>query len=132
MSFNFEIIIPPGSYWLGDPCYFVSDEDWDEILKTSEFFTYPSGTVRGYTVYALGTMFGDGTYVGSDGFDYPVDAGVIGLVPVGLAIKPDDKPPAGQLITTNLPTAFGYSNGSIYFGGYSINTSGKYEDDEDE
>jgi hypothetical protein len=84
-----EVIVPKGSYVIGDPCYAVPDEDWDALLESCNYFQNPIGYVkRNFThkvfVLAFGTKWGDGSYRGTDGNEYGVDAGLLGLVPVEL------------------------------------------------
>ena len=56
-------IIPPGKYFLGDPCY----------------------ASREYSVLFDGfTAFGDGVYRSNRGGVFSVDSGTLGLVPWGL------------------------------------------------
>lgn len=80
-----EATLPAGRYVLGDPCYFVPDDSWDEALETSDFFqtrcygTFTTDDGRQATVVAFGTEYGDGVYSSSIGFDFGVDAGLIGL-----------------------------------------------------
>jgi len=74
--------VPAGEYALCDPCYAVADDDWMTLLESCDYFNEPVGTIKGFKVYAFDTMYGDGSYYGTDGFTYGVDAGLIGLTPV--------------------------------------------------
>lgn len=77
-----SVTIPPGEYYLGDPCYFFTYDDWDKVLATCDTFAKPVGRApNGDIVLGFVTAHGDGEYLGSDGFRYGVDAGLIGLVP---------------------------------------------------
>lgn len=49
-----------------------------------QWFRKSSWQVKKKNVYAFSTYRGDGTYRGSDGFEYDVDSGLIGLAPVEL------------------------------------------------
>jgi len=92
---------PAGEYFVGDPCYAVPDELWDEVLdetgylglfKTEESMTSGSheydgcgagGFVfRGHTILASRTAYGDGSYNGEDNVEYCVDSGTLGAVPI--------------------------------------------------
>lgn len=78
-----SVKVPAGEYYLGDPCYFFTHEDWDRVLPTCDTFEKPIGKApNGDPVLGFGTAYGDGSYRGSDGFEYGVDAGLIGLIPV--------------------------------------------------
>lgn len=80
------VMVPAGKYVLGDPCYVVPDDKWDQLLASCEYFQGgPIGKVDGHCVLGFGTKWGDGCYVDQYGFKYPVDAGLIGLVPIEFA-----------------------------------------------
>jgi hypothetical protein len=87
MSKHNEYIIPAGKYWLGDPCYIIPDEDWDDFLIKTDYFEYSLVEVKGYKVIGFHTYYGDGTYYDNFGNEYSVDSGTIGLVPVEIGIK---------------------------------------------
>lgn len=80
-----KVVVPAGKYVLGDPCYSISD-GWVDLLHTCDFFNDPIGTLRGHQVLGFQTCYGDGCYADQDGNEYPVDAGLIGLVPCELAV----------------------------------------------
>lgn len=88
------------THLVGDPCYFLHtvepkglphmEGQWvqgfcstlSEESKAEDFsghFDY-----QGHTIFVHGTAHGDGFYEGSDGRSYPVDAGIIGVIPVAL------------------------------------------------
>ena len=73
-------------FYIGDLCYAMPDELYYEIWgRTYNFddgmFNDPGSALQ----FAVGsTAYGDGMYKGSNGFWYPVDAGVIGVVPLEL------------------------------------------------
>ena len=84
---------------IGDPCYVLhtieaggatNDQLWVdsfcealEKAETQEGFT-GHFEYMGHPIFVHGTAFGDGSYEGSDGRTYPVDAGIIGAIPVQL------------------------------------------------
>lgn len=88
MSFSAEL--KAGQYWIGDPCYvFPNDgpmkDKWDEILAASDFFEkeMPAEIDNGkIQVWASFTAYGDGCYLSNMGDEFPVDAGLIGIVPL--------------------------------------------------
>lgn len=127
--------MPAGEYWVGDPCYAVPDERWMEWLEAADYMNEHSLLVAdldGHTVLGLGTAYGDGVFVGSDGFDYGVDAGLIGVVPVEVADYSDEKYPAGALmrrVEFTEPFECRYSNGTIILGNIRIDTDPE-EDEE--
>lgn len=79
-----------GLYWFGDPCYQVSDEEWDEIdWMTVDLYDGEGISSSKRTFYAARTSYGDGLYPAagmlggklvSDRFS--VDSGLLGVVPV--------------------------------------------------
>ena len=123
-----QVIVPAGKYWLCDPCYAVPENLWMQLLNSCDFFNAPVGTVtdsRGGVHHVLGfcTAYGDGCYVDQHGNTYPVDAGLIGLVPVELG-EPGG---FGTLVEFKTDTICINHSGKMQFGGYKINT----RDDED-
>lgn len=82
-----EVTMPAGDYYVGDPCYTVPDHLWMTWLEAADYETENilAAEVAGHPVLGIGGFGGDGVYAGSDGNEYPVDAGVLGLVPAALA-----------------------------------------------
>lgn len=84
-----SVTMPAGKYYVGDPCYSVPGHRWMEWLEAAKYdepgIRYLVADLDGRPVLGIGTMFGDGEYPGDDGNSYPVDAGLIGVVPVELA-----------------------------------------------
>jgi hypothetical protein len=78
-----KVTLPAGQYFIGDPCYAIPygpDKDyWHEATATSDCFTKD---INGFPFIGYSTYCGDGSYLGTDGYSYPVDAGVIGAVPM--------------------------------------------------
>lgn len=119
----FTVQVPTGRYVLGDPCYSVPNECWDELLASCEYFNEPIGTVNGIKVLAFSTKWGDGCYRDQFGHEYDVDAGLIGLVPISLAIKGDNVyTTIVDFIGSNICSTDG--NGLLTFGKYVIDTDG--------
>jgi len=131
---SFSVMVPPGIYVLGDPCYTVPDKDWHKLLKSCDYFNTPIGEVNGHKILGFSTMYGDGTYRGSDGKSYPVDAGLIGLVPyVYAAPTVRDNRAIVQLVKFDYNTLCTRSQeGSLQFGSITINTADDNFDDKEE
>lgn len=121
------VIVPAGTYWLGDPCYACPKALWSDLLDRSNCFAEPMGTVAGHNVYAFGTAHGDGTYLDREGNEYPVDAGLIGLTPVSLSIP---EPSGCHKITFNKDVECYSLDGVLYFGHVQIDTDPDDEEDE--
>lgn len=79
-------------FYIGDICYVLNDKLYHDFWGKEKgykdgVYTAP-GT--GLMFAVAGTAYGDGCFVDEDGYDYGVDAGVIGLVPVELIDKEHD------------------------------------------
>ena len=86
-----QITLPAGEYYVGDPCYSVShdaegSEARDAILTSSNIFDDRiKGSWNGFDVIASRTAYGDGVYTDqNDEYEFGVDAGLIGVIPVAL------------------------------------------------
>jgi hypothetical protein len=127
------VSVPAGKYWLGDPCYAVPDHLWHDLLDSSYCFENPIGKVKAddgkvHRVLAFGTAYGDGVYADQFGNQFPVDAGLIGLTPVGLA---EGVPFGATLVEFTYETVCMAQDGVMQFGKYKINTRDDEEDDDD-
>jgi len=127
------VSVPAGRYWLCDPCYAVPSNLWNDLLDSNNCFDNPVGKVKAsdgniYHVLAFGTAYGDGVYADQFGNQFPVDAGLIGLTPVGLA----ESVPFGATLVefTHDTTCWGHA-GVMDFGKHKINTRDDVVEDED-
>ncbi len=126
-----RVTVQAGEYYLGDPCYTVPHRLWHALLDSSNFFDSctPIGTVEGHQVLAFGTKYGDGTYRDQQGVKYPVDAGIIGLVPVALVEKTEangvEKSNCSRIIKFDRAVTCYSDDGVLHFGDYVIDTRGK-------
>jgi hypothetical protein len=78
-----HVIVPAGEYFLGDPSYAVPDDQWHPLLWSWADLSRPLGhMLDGTYIVAFPTAYGDGVYKDDHGHSYPVDAGLIGLVPI--------------------------------------------------
>lgn len=69
-------------FYIGDICYVLSDEVYHDFWGTKK--DYEDGVYElpsGLKFAVASTAYGDGLYHDDNGNDYPVDAGVIGVVP---------------------------------------------------
>lgn len=78
----------PGKYFIGDICYALPDKIYDEIW--GDKYKYEDGFYEEYGFATHRTMFGDGSYLGSDGFSYCVDAGNLGITNITTNQRYDD------------------------------------------
>lgn len=76
--------LPEGTYYIGDPCYVIEDKDlWEKCLASSEFFrTINHATINDITFYASSTGVGDGLFEDEIGNHYPVDSGLLSIIPI--------------------------------------------------
>lgn len=141
-----RVWVPAGKYLIGDPCYAVPDgprEDnakdmWSEAGESCGWWdASPVATVKvqgkEYNILGFGTAWGDGTYRGSDGFEYSVDAGLIGLVPLEIAdTKKYGDQEVNRVIEFDRETLCINNEGDMYFGNLRINTMASDEEVEEE
>lgn len=122
-----KVIVPAGKYFLGDPCYSVPNHLWDSLLRSCNFFKNPIGEVEGHNVLGFTTYYGDGLYRDNFENEFPVDAGLIGLVPValmdmvGFTKNYPDAP--GIWVTFEYPTVCETDGEVLTFGQHEINTA---------
>lgn len=134
-----EALMPAGTYIVGDPCYAVPDERWMEWLEAADYTSDDKillAHLDGHPVLGIGTARGDGCYGGSDGNSYPVDTGLIGLVPVELdgATKEQEKyseKNRSPVVKFERDFRCSYEDGTITLGHIEIETDpdDDYDDD---
>lgn len=78
--------MPAGRYYIGDLCYVMSDDEWDEFcsitIKRDECLDGEFSLRDGRRFATYGTKWGDGEYQDNYGNSYSVDAGLIGCIRV--------------------------------------------------
>lgn len=117
-----SVTMPAGEYYVGDPCYAVPDHLWMEWLEGAGYMENPRylvADVKGQPVIGVGTAYGDGSYLDGAGKIYPVDAGLIGAVPVSLA---EEVPTGMHRFTFHSPFDVSYVDGTIFIGSIAIDT----------
>jgi hypothetical protein len=139
-----SVTLPAGTYIIGDPCYHVPEEQWDRVLEESGFFamggpgtgpndqchaTFEAWNGRTGTVVAFSTAVGDGLYEDSQGREYGVDAGLIGIIPAGDVDSADFDGALAKLVTFSHPVECYEKNGVIVFGHVAIDTNDEEVDD---
>lgn len=72
--------LPAGEYYIGDLCYALDDTIYENVFGAND---YDSGlytqTSTNRSFFVDNTAYGDGAFEGSDGKEYCVDAGIIGI-----------------------------------------------------
>jgi len=127
------VLIRAGQYVLGDPCYTTPDDDWMLLLESCDYFrASPVADIGGgKTILGFGTLHGDGCYTDNFGSTYPVDAGLLGLVPIEYAQLNEDKYWPDHIVTFERDTrAVDDGQGRLTFGKYTINTDYELEEEE--
>jgi hypothetical protein len=117
---SMTVTVPPGVYLLADPCYAVPADLWEDLLESCNYFETPVGRVQGQQVLAFPTAYGDGSYVGSDGYTYGVDSGLIGLTL--LAHERAQLPGLGAVVNLVVATRCTWHEGLMTFAAMRIDT----------
>lgn len=128
-------VVPAGRYFLGDPCYTAGSdsETWDKWVDAADATSngFMDGIVgasyNGEPVIGASTKYGDGTYYGSNGEQYMVDAGMIGVVPEsvikGMGLSDEQLRGSGSWVEVGQPTTLEVDDeGNIFFGHVVIET----------
>lgn len=115
---NFE----PGTYWIGDLCYVLQADEWDDLMIQTSLAEEAVVEIRGFKVGYCGTAFGDGVYMDEERNLYPVDSGSIGIVPLERVKVSDKILKLGR--TIQIPESFSIENqnGRLRFGNVFIDT----------
>lgn len=112
--------LPAGKYYIGDCCN-VFLRGWDDFCE--QFFKDGEAIVVDSTpVTAYSTLYGDGDYPSNIGATFPVDAGLIGIMPEKLW-KGEGKPFGCTLV--EFKESFeckDLGNGKLQFGHVIIDT----------
>ena len=80
---------PAGKYYIGDPCYALSEDIYDNCWGEAKYALGKMSTPLGDFIVAS-TAYGDGEYVDDDGFKYPVDSGTIAVIPWTMCEQMDE------------------------------------------
>ena len=128
---------PAGEYYIGDLCY-VMHKEWDEFCDLT--ISPEGGCLNGEFTLADGrrfffgqTSYGDGVYHDNRGNEYPVDAGLIGIIAVK-DISAEDQKNLNLGAVHNFPSNIYVEaeNGVFYFGYVCIDTAHEEDEEEDE
>lgn len=114
-----------GTYYVGDPCYVIRDDDWIPLLESCDYFRDEEFEYNGYHCFAHGTAYGDGEYKDSDGrAGYGVDSGTISIMPIGAVTKDRDRiEQFGHVVEMPKEFSPSYEDGVFYFGDIEIDTN---------
>jgi hypothetical protein len=106
--------VPAGTYYIGDLCYALGDDVYERIFGGIGGYDdglYVNNKNPNEFFMTAGTSFGDGLYAGSDGNDYAVDAGIIGITPM----FSEKDCMGGHIHTFNTPVRCSMKNGRFRF-----------------
>lgn len=127
-----------GTYYIGDPCY-IFDKSWDRLLDEHDYFTDDNQiyNVDGHLCCIGGTAYGDGVYYDTFNRKYYVDAGMLGILPIG-CLNIDNKKTVDSINKSEHMHIVEFvsdfecdiSNGIFTFDNIVINT--QIEDDDDD
>ncbi len=114
--------MPPGEYYIGDPCYVI--EEWDDFLGPLWASQYTQFEWKGKQCIGFSTAYGDGCYEDDEGNQYPVDAGIIGAVPIELCDRGGNGSPGdnGSVFTFREKWLAETDGETLRFGSYVIET----------
>ena len=85
-----KITSPSGKFYVGDPCYVLSDDIYYGIWDDK--YNFEDGIIdcgNGLSFLVHGTAYGDGSYQGTNGAEYGVDSGTLAIIPMDLVAKLD-------------------------------------------
>lgn len=120
-----------GKYYIGDCCYVLREEhgyDWGEFCE--QFFDDEEDiVVNKKEIVCYSTAWGDGYYESTIGFNFPVDAGMIGVTPVELW-KGKDHPNGCILVDFKNDFTCNKNGGTLIFGHIEIDTDPQYDEDD--
>jgi hypothetical protein len=122
--------LPAGKYYIGDLCYANKLSDvWNDFCNL--FFNQPHGVVASIEFFAANTAYGDGEYSGSNGYSFPVDAGLIGIISAKHLTTEDKAKDYVQVFEFKRDFEVSAAGGMFSFGHIYINTAGSDEDGEE-
>ena len=79
-----------GQFYIGDPCYVLSEENYHNIWGNQHNFDYGTIEIDDNKEFIVhGTAYGDGSYEDQFGHVYGVDSGTLAVIPLELVAKND-------------------------------------------
>ena len=140
----FTVILPAGTYFIGDPCYLFGHDDegtkkWEDICnQIDEEPAYVGKLISQGDRLAFigGTANGDGTFYDHENHEYGVDAGLLGCSPIEWnSYKYEDLEKLGHVHTFDDQFQCTWIDGNFSFGSFIIHTDyigeEREEDDDD-
>ena len=117
-----ELILPPGTYYVGDPMYALGSEHWPHYCRSVDQRTGAS-IHRGHRSAAFPVP--DGVHLTSDQYPVPVDSACIAALPAELVSTQKTKPHALSLLGTFIESSQELhcrqdQDGTLHFGDLAI------------
>jgi len=125
--------LPPGKYYIGDPCYVLDDDAWDRVLELSSCFEDGKPVpFDDHMIWAHHTMYGDGAYYDQNGNEFGVDSGCLGAVPLSAISDPAGEDSGALVDAPNgLVVEYDEQTGTFVFGSIIIKTGDEDIEDGD-
>ena len=71
-----------GRYYIGDPVYVISDEDWGGLLNATKLFTSKEQFYKGVPILAGKTIRKNGICYDDKNRKYSIDSGNLSIIPI--------------------------------------------------
>lgn len=114
--------MPAGIYYIGDPCYVFDKATWKAYCDVGPGIVH---TFLDHKCLSFYTKHGDGKYYDNEGFEYFVDSGTLGMIPIDI-ISCDKKKAKNHGRVVRIPVQILVrvsKNESVFgFGGIVIDT----------
>lgn len=119
-----KLTLPAGTYWIGDPGYILSEEQYEQWLQEIEKGNEYDAVVimNGYSFVTLSTMLGDGYYKSNLRFKFGVDSGNLACIPIGIVKQPPHKHFVRRRTFKKAFKCFRTKKGMVHFGSVMIDT----------
>lgn len=125
-----------GKYYVGDLCYVLNDEDWDNvcalIIKDNQRLEGEFELRDGRRFAIYGTTWGDGAYEDEFGKNYSVDSGTIGCILLEDITKGEILESFGNIVEFHNDFETFEKDGIIHIGKIVIDTDPIYDEEEEE
>lgn len=121
------LVLPKNTYIIIDPCYVMTDDAYDTLCDKMNFKARAQIVeVENNQIAISTTAFGDGLYESNLNVSFPVDAGIIGAVPLALCCPEklqNEWVKQSSVIITDSEIEFDYCDGTFKFNDLEIYTN---------
>ena len=130
-------VFPAGEYYIGDFCYLLDSEDYDDIVCSFQYDNEPY-QYKKFNFLFGNTAYGDGRYSDNQGNSYySVDSGTIGIINLPTKklkqqAKELMKDGSANIVKFDQPFSVHCGDGIFFFGYIMIDTKSEDEDYEDD